>query len=537
MLPVYPSLEKQFDRVVHAAAAAGLEEVASRTAQRAAGLDQPFTLYVLGARNAGKSTVIDHLTGANIAAIRGDGPSWINVYRRRRGRTEFAEVHYAGSPEHSEIIPIERARELVASPHCNDDERTIERIVWHLNVRALHRHLALVELPPESVATVDQWDADALLWVVRADQRYDRSAADWSTCLEQDRSPFIPATCVVTRMDQLKPSEWLSRLRSARNEVGSSFEHVVPFAIDADDRDSAIAVSPLRKSILTWISDGAQQARYKKLRCFVTHSRRTVARSLEDMMETLLDASARFEVFERALPGRVDQEVGAMAHHIDSFVSLLSGAYAAYGERLENEPNPQNVRPFVPPVSAGVLFSRLGSHLNDLARSLGTAVSWTLNERAPHRANPAGFTDMVCAALPDPPVALLDRLTRLPAGAYPREAGIFDGEGGLPAQAPVDAALFAPSTKAAERLGRTVRTAINQWLSAARVVVADAATRIAAEAFTERFGCEPSQLRDRIANLEDQYSRLMCDEPRTLILQHPAATSKPSVVGQPMTAA
>ena len=282
MLPVYPSLEKQFDRVVHAAAAAGLEEVASRTAQRAAGLDQPFTLYVLGARDAGKSTVINHLAGANIAAIRGDGPSWINVYRRRRGRTEFAEVHFAGAPGHGEIIPIERARALTASDVGNEGEPAIERIVWHLNARGLHRHLSLVELPPESISTIDQWDADALLWVIRADQRQDRSVSNWSACLGHDRSPFIPATCVVTGMDQLKPSEWLSRLRSARNEAGSSVEHVVPFAIGADDRDSVNAVSPLRKSILTWIADGAQQARYKKLRCFVTHSRRTVARSLEE---------------------------------------------------------------------------------------------------------------------------------------------------------------------------------------------------------------------------------------------------------------
>ena len=357
--------------------------------------------------------------------------------------------------------------------------------------------------------------------------------------LQRERSPFIPATCVVTRMDQLDPAAWLSCLRAARNEVGPSFEHVVPFALENGAVDATTpAVSPLRRSIVTWLSDEAKQTRQKKFRQYAALTRRAVARNLEGEIEQLLDASARFEVFQNTLPTRVDEELEAMSQHIEGFLSLLSDSYTAHGERLEHAVHPFAVGPFVPPVSATVLFARLSHHLNELAAELGASVSWALDgNRLGNAGRVTAFTDFVRSALPEPPVRLLDQLMRLPAGSKPAEAEIFRGEGDHGPRIPTDAVVLFPSQMAAERLIRTTRTAINQWLSAAKVVVADAATRIASEGFFHQFGHEPTQVSERLAILEDHYARLMCEEPRALILQHPATAPRAYAPGFPLSAA
>src|SRR5690606_4696210 len=136
-------------------------------------------------------------------------------------------------------------------------------------------------------------------------------------------------------------------------EVGPSFEHVVPFALENGAVDATTpAVSPLRRSIVTWLSDEAKQTRQKKFRQYAALTRRAVARNLEGEIEQLLDASARFEVFQNTLPTRVDEELEAMSQHIEGFLSLLSDSYTAHGERLEHAVHPFAVGPFVPPVSA-----------------------------------------------------------------------------------------------------------------------------------------------------------------------------------------
>ena len=525
MLPATTTLANEFDEVMRAAAAVGLAEESTRIARRAAGLQQPFMLFVMGDRHAGKSTVINELAAADIAPVDGSPQTWLNVYRRRNGRSDFAEVYWHHAPARNDVLTLDQARALTRDSAAFDASVTadIERVVWHVNASGLNRDFAIVEVPDDASTVADScWEADAVLWVTSTQPKTDVSAdappADGLATLRREKNPFVPAMCVVTGMDRLARTEWISRLRTVRETIGASFDQVIPFGLecDANGRPMSSTISPLRRSVNNWFASSAEDARQKTHRQFIDAMRRLVLRRMEGEMDALLKASRTFRDFSESVPARIATEIDAIRTDADRYLSLLSDSASAYGERLERSVHPMAREPFMPPIKSDVFFARLTDDLRDLSREIG--VSWrpptsseqdtTTDVAAPHLA--------LAPTLPAPPISALEAFERteeIDPGLI--EADRFDGgRQALLGRGPTEAAVFVPARRAADRLAASARASISNWLLVSSAAIEEAVLRTAGAAFRERFGCTTGEAPERLFSLEQHYNRLSDSEQR-----------------------
>lgn len=518
MLPAPSTLASEYDHVLRAAAAVGLGSSARRIARRASTLDQPFTLCVIGDRRTGKSSVINQLAGADIAPIGGQDGSWLNVYRRRAGRHSYAEVQWRAPGRKREVMPLEQAQSLTQGGVAFEatSSADIDRIVWHVDAKDLHRDLALVEVPDTTTSITEAcWEADAILWVAAATSTGKEPESTTLPIMRREHNPFVPAMCVVTHMDRVARGKWISRLRTLRNTYGLTFENVVPFAVEhaANGHVTGTVSAPLRRAVFKWFLSGADHARRQNHQHFLAAMKRLITRRIEREVDELARSAAAYADFITNVDSRLRDEVAPLQKQVDQYLKLLTDAYCAYGERLERAVTAPPADEFVPPIQAGIFFARLTDDLNQIARE--HAEEWTFGGRIQPIEDGESLQQQVTETprLPAPPLECFEAFKLTPATSLSVEAALYDAaHQTISNHTTVEAAEFMPARAAVRRLVDPAQRAAKQWFTMAVPAIADAVIRTVRTRFLSRFGCFPEGITERLQSLDDHYVRLTGSE-------------------------
>ena len=514
MLPAHATLTREFEQVLAAAQDLGLRQESARLARRAQSLDQPFMLHVMGARGEGKSTVIDRLAGAGVTDSAGDRVTWLNVYRRPSGQRECAEVYWRSAPGSPEVVPIDQARTLSrgTTAFASNSTADLERIIWHVDAEGLSDDLALAEVPCTREGAPDvsfTWEADAILWVTSAVSASAEHRSGSLDLIKSEKAPMVSTMCVLTHMDAVGRSAWSDAIRQMRSGTNATFDHVVPFGLNmsADGSVMSEVTEPLRRVVYNWYVRGAGPARIRAHEHFLGAVRRFVLGRIAREVDQLLEEEKRLLSFGEAVTQKLDRCIVELDAEVENYLTRCEQAGLEYGRRLEQADSATQVEPYAPPIAESVFFGRLQAALAEVAIELSPS--------APASDTPHRHLRLVRFGshlpLPPPPLAVLSTLRhhRPEQHSVAATATIFDEQSGEGmAHDPVEAAIFEPVDAVISRWASECRTAVANWLEAAKEIVVTHVMKAAGAAFHARFGCAPEDVPGRLQRLDEHYARL-----------------------------
>jgi cellulose synthase operon protein C len=200
----WPALLQRLD--VHARALADLESVAA-VADLSAERSRPVRLAIVGEFNAGKSTFINALIGADIAPT-GVLPTTASLHHLRWAPDRYARVSFAVGHEPPErIVTLDDLRPTLKTL----DATSIRRVELLMPLPFLLR-VEILDTPgfnaPDArhtlVARSAFEEADAALWVLDATQALKQSER---AILEEARRAKIPVLMLVNKADRLTVEE------------------------------------------------------------------------------------------------------------------------------------------------------------------------------------------------------------------------------------------------------------------------------------------------------------------------------------------
>jgi hypothetical protein len=229
MVPTPSDLTREYRALEAAAADLGFDRERELIAGRAAHLDQPFMVYVMGPRGAGKSAVVNALAGREIAAVGAPEP-WLNIYRRAESEAEFVELHVrSGSPV---SMSVKTTASDWKRRGALGQRRDFDRAVWHVTAPGLPQGVALAEAPCDEwggVSPAVWWHAGAVIWVMSADWLEPEAASEALHMLTSKTRPPVPAIVVVSHMDVVPTECWGKLLQQIRARSSACTDQVLPF--------------------------------------------------------------------------------------------------------------------------------------------------------------------------------------------------------------------------------------------------------------------------------------------------------------------
>jgi tetratricopeptide (TPR) repeat protein/GTP-binding protein EngB required for normal cell division len=213
-----------------ASATPALVGLAPAVGRAAEAFDRPLLVAVMGEFNAGKSSFVNALCGADVAPT-GVTPTTATINVLRYGATPEARVvHHDGS---ARAIP---AADLVAflGTLRDADAREVRMVEIFLPVETLRR-VEIVDTPGlnsirpehERVARDFLRDADAIVWVFAAGQA---AKATEREALALAHAAGKRVVGVLNKIDRAEPGEVSALVRHVEGTLGDLVEPVVPFS-------------------------------------------------------------------------------------------------------------------------------------------------------------------------------------------------------------------------------------------------------------------------------------------------------------------
>jgi GTP-binding protein EngB required for normal cell division len=314
-----------------------LESVAA-VADLAAERSRPVRLAVVGEFNAGKSTFINALIGADVAPT-GVLPTTATLHHLRWAPDPIARVLFTPPHEPPErIVPLGELRATLASL----DASTLARVELHMPLPFLLR-VEILDTPgfnapdPQHgvVARSAFEEADAAIWLLDATQAMKQSERE---VLDEARRARLPVQLLVNKADRLQPAD-LTRVMEAV--------------------DGALAET----GIVSWarpLALSAKRALAGKL---------GDARALEDSgwvaVQALLD--------ERIVARSEELKERALRRHAAGVVAKLSSQAGAAAEALSAEREARAAHAHAIGQAAALLERRTDAVVDQLRRSLQPA--------------------------------------------------------------------------------------------------------------------------------------------------------------------
>jgi small GTP-binding protein len=225
--------------------------LANLSAERA----RPVRIAVVGEFNAGKSTFINALIGADVAPT-GVLPTTATLHHLRYATDPIARVHLrptsAAAAGTERIVPLSDLRATLASSPPGD----IRRVEILLPLASLTR-VEVIDTPgfnaPDAnhaeAARAAFDEADAVLWLLDATQAMKKTERD---VLEQVRAARLPIQVLVNKADRLSPGDLeqvMSLVRESLVEVGiASWSAPLAFSAKLALRGKLGDADALRKS-------------------------------------------------------------------------------------------------------------------------------------------------------------------------------------------------------------------------------------------------------------------------------------------------
>ena len=213
-----------------ASATPALVGLATAVGRAAEAFDRPLLVAVMGEFNAGKSSFVNALCGADVAPT-GVTPTTATINVLRFGATPEARVvHHDGS---ARAIP---AADIVAflGTLRDADAREVRMVEIFLPVETLRR-VEIVDTPGlnsirpehERVARDFLRDADAIVWVFAAGQA---AKATEREALALAHAAGKRVVGVLNKIDRAEPGEVSALVRHVEGTLGDLVDPVVPFS-------------------------------------------------------------------------------------------------------------------------------------------------------------------------------------------------------------------------------------------------------------------------------------------------------------------
>jgi GTP-binding protein EngB required for normal cell division len=214
--------QAQWDKVLarldaHARDMADLESVAA-VAELAAERSRPVRLAIVGEFNAGKSTFINALIGADVAPT-GVLPTTATLHHLRWAPDPIARIYFTQGHEPAErIVPLSELRATLKPL----DASTVRRVELLMPLAFLVR-VEILDTPgfnapdPQhlAVARAAFEEADVAVWLLDATQAMKQSERD---VLEEAKRTKLPLQMLVNKADRLD-AEGLARVMTAVDEA------------------------------------------------------------------------------------------------------------------------------------------------------------------------------------------------------------------------------------------------------------------------------------------------------------------------------
>ena len=213
-----------------AAATAALVGLAPAAGRAAEAFDRPLLIAVMGEFNAGKSSFVNALAGAEVAPT-GVTPTTATINALRYGATAEARVvHHDGTTRN---IPADDVAAFLAKLR-DADAREVRLVEIFLPVEALRR-VEIVDTPGlnsirpehERVARDFLCDADAIVWIFAAGQAAKATERD---ALALAHAAGKRVVGVLNKIDRAEASEVAALVRHVESTLGDLVDPVVPFS-------------------------------------------------------------------------------------------------------------------------------------------------------------------------------------------------------------------------------------------------------------------------------------------------------------------
>lgn len=224
-LSAWPELLARLDR--HARALADLDALA-RVADLAADRGRPVRVAIVGEFNAGKSTFINALIGADVAPT-GVLPTTATLHHLRFAPDPIARILLSADGRNKErIVPVGDLRATLKSIQATDpDGAPVRRVEILLPIASLTR-VEILDTPgfnaPDArhteAARAAFEEADAAIWLLDAAQAM---KATERALLEEAKAAALPVQILVNKADRLAPDDLakvLAALGASLREVG-----------------------------------------------------------------------------------------------------------------------------------------------------------------------------------------------------------------------------------------------------------------------------------------------------------------------------
>jgi len=212
----WTSILTRLDR--HARALHALESTA-KIAELAMERSRPVRVAIVGEFNAGKSTFINAVMGADVAPT-GVLPTTATLHHLRYAPDPFARIQYYEGDVKERIVPSSELREALKT----SDTGNVKRVEILMPIASLTR-VEILDTPGFNAPDQRHTDAarsafeeaDAAIWLLDAGQPLKQSER---RILEEAKTARLPVQILVNKADRLKPDD----LAKVMATVGESLE-------------------------------------------------------------------------------------------------------------------------------------------------------------------------------------------------------------------------------------------------------------------------------------------------------------------------
>jgi small GTP-binding protein len=202
----------------HARALHALEATA-KVAELAVERSRPVRVAIVGEFNAGKSTFINAVMGADVAPT-GVLPTTATLHHLRYAPDPFARIQFYEGDVKERIVPSSELREALKA----SDTGNVRRVEILMPIASLTR-VEILDTPGFNAPDQRHTDAarsafeeaDAAIWLLDAGQPLKQSER---RILEEAKTAKLPVQILVNKADRLKPEE----LASVMTSVAGSLE-------------------------------------------------------------------------------------------------------------------------------------------------------------------------------------------------------------------------------------------------------------------------------------------------------------------------
>ncbi|MDP9037533.1 MAG: dynamin family protein, partial [Myxococcota bacterium] len=325
----------------HARAAGDLESVAA-VADLAAERSRPVRLAIVGEFNAGKSTFINALIGADVAPT-GVLPTTATMHHLRWAPDRIARISFvAGHEPRERTLPLDEVRGTLKSL----DATTIRRVEILMPLPFLVR-VEIIDTPGFNAPDVNHTrvalaaleEADVAIWLVDATQAMKQSER---AVLEDAKRARLPVQILVNKADRLAPADLARVLREvnvALQETGIE-SWAPPLALSArralagklgdakalDDSGWAEVQSLLEERIVARSDELKERAlRRRASRIVARLSSEALSEAERQKRENDVDA-ARAELLAHAA-AQIERDAGAQAEIVARSLEATARAY------------------------------------------------------------------------------------------------------------------------------------------------------------------------------------------------------------------